>query len=69
MHVLYVDIPRMQFQNIFQVCFDCRMFSREKSLKASLVKAIQIAMTIYKAELFLGIFEAIPGILKRFETL
>ena len=23
MHVLYVDIPRMPFQNIFQACFDC----------------------------------------------
>ena len=34
-HVLFVGIPRMPFQNRFQACFDCRMFSREKSLKAS----------------------------------
>ena len=34
-HVLYVDIPRMPFQNRFQACFDCTMFSRDKSLKAS----------------------------------
>ena len=60
MHVLYVDIPRMPFQNRFQACFDCRMFSREKSLKASHVKVVQIPITI-KADLFLGIFEAIPG--------
>ena len=58
MHVLYVDIPRMPFQNRFQACFDHRMFSREKSLKASIV---QIPMT--KADLFLGIFEAISGTL------
>ena len=68
MHVLYVDIPRMPFQNRFQACFDCTMFSREKSLKASQVKVIQIPMPI-KADLFLGIFEAIPGTLKHFETL
>ena len=35
MHVLYIDIPQMPFQNRFKTCFDCRMFSREKSLKAS----------------------------------
>ena len=23
---MYVDIPRMPFQNRFQACFDCRMF-------------------------------------------
>ena len=34
MHILYVDIPRMPFQNRFQACFDCRMFLREKSLRA-----------------------------------
>ena len=34
-HVLYVEIPRMPFQNRCQACFDCRMFSQEKSLKAS----------------------------------
>ena len=41
---------------------ECRMFSREKSLQASHVKVIQIPITI-KADLFRGIFEAIPGTL------
>ena len=35
MHVLYVNMARMPFQNGFQTCFDCRMFWQEKSLKAS----------------------------------
>ena len=39
------------------------MFSRGKSWKQ--VKVVKIPMP--KADLFLGIFEAIPGTLKRFE--
>ena len=57
MHVLYVDIPRMLFQKRFQACFNCRMFSREKSLKASKGRTNPYH---FKADLFLGIFEAIP---------
>ena len=60
MHVLYIDIPRMLFQNRFQACFDCRMFSREKSLKASKDHTNSYH---HETQLFLGIFEAIPGTL------
>ena len=35
MHLLCIDIPRKQFQNRVQACFDCRMFLWGKSLKAS----------------------------------
>ena len=63
MHVLYVEIKltRIPLQIDFKLVsiVECFCGGRKQ------VQVVKIPMT--KADLFLGIFEAIPGTLKRFE--
>ena len=64
MHVLYVEITRIPLRQIdFKLVSIVECFRRRGVWKH--VKVVQIPMT--KADLFLGIFEAIPGTLKCFE--
>ena len=64
MHVLYVEITRILLRQIdFKLVSIVECFRRRGVWKQ--VKVVQIPMT--KADLFLGIFEAIPRTLKCFE--
>ena len=65
MHVLYVEIKltRIPLQIDFKLVSIVECFCGGRVSKQ--VKVVQIPIT--KADLFLGIFEAIPGTLKRFE--
>ena len=64
MHVLYVEITRIPLRQIdFKLVSIVECFRRRGVWKQ--VKIVQIPMT--RADLFLGIFEAIPGTLKCFE--
>ena len=64
MHVLYVEITRIPLRQIdFKLVSIVECFRRRGVWKQ--VKVVQIPMT--KADLFLGLFEAIPGTLKCFE--